>query len=431
MFSRYAQTLATAVLGLALATAPVCADDVRRTGMTAVAQLGPRPFYLVGEMRESPLRRELERCAEQPFFVKSDFSIGHRGAALQLPEHTKEGYEAAARMGAGILECDVTFTADRQLVCRHAQCDLHTTTNILATPLASRCTQQFRPAEFDAATGTRTRAASAKCCTSDVTLAEFKTLCGKMDSADPDARTVEDYLGGTASWRTDLYSTCGTLLSHAESIALFESLGRKFTPELKAPEVPMPFQGTYTRVDYARQLIDEYERAKIPPGDVWPQSFDLADVRFWIEHEPHFGRQAVYLDGRYEKPGFDPGDPAALSPTMPELADLGVRIIAPPSWVLLTLDGDGQIVPSSYALAARAAGLAIITWTLERSGRLVEDMKHGTGDTFYYRSTLEAIGSDGDVFEILDVLTRRVGVIGVFSDWPATVTFYANCAGIP
>ena len=34
-------------------------------------------------------------------------------------------------MGAGIVECDVTFTKDKQLVCRHAQNDLHTTTNIL------------------------------------------------------------------------------------------------------------------------------------------------------------------------------------------------------------------------------------------------------------------------------------------------------------
>ncbi len=27
----------------------------------------------------------------------------------------------------------VTFTKDRELVCRHAQCDLHTTTNILVS----------------------------------------------------------------------------------------------------------------------------------------------------------------------------------------------------------------------------------------------------------------------------------------------------------
>ena len=52
-------------------------------------------------------------------------------------------------MGAGILECDVTFTNDGQLVCRHDQCDLHTTTNILVTPLAAKCSEPFSPAEFD------------------------------------------------------------------------------------------------------------------------------------------------------------------------------------------------------------------------------------------------------------------------------------------
>jgi hypothetical protein len=37
-------------------------------------------------------------------------------------------------------------------------------------------------------------------------LAEFRTLRGKMDASDPAARTPEAYLGGTARWRTDLYS---------------------------------------------------------------------------------------------------------------------------------------------------------------------------------------------------------------------------------
>ena len=94
-------------------------------------QLGPRPYYLVADMDESKLKTELEQCSEGPF-KKTDFSIGHRGAGLQFPEHTLEGYLAAARMGAGIIECDVTFTKDRELVCRHSQCDLHTTTDVLA-----------------------------------------------------------------------------------------------------------------------------------------------------------------------------------------------------------------------------------------------------------------------------------------------------------
>lgn len=101
-------------------------------------QLGPRPYFLVNDMKDSQLKTELQECSEEPFH-KTDFSIGHRGAALQFPEHTKQSYEAAAQMGAGIVECDVTFTKDKELVCRHSQCDLHTTTNILETPLANKC----------------------------------------------------------------------------------------------------------------------------------------------------------------------------------------------------------------------------------------------------------------------------------------------------
>jgi glycerophosphoryl diester phosphodiesterase len=106
-------------------------------------QIGLRPYYLIQNMEESRLKRKLEDCTEGPF-EKTDFSIGHRGAALQFLEHTKESYEAAARMGAGIIECDVTFTADRELVCRHSQCDLHTTTDILLRPgLAAKCSEPF------------------------------------------------------------------------------------------------------------------------------------------------------------------------------------------------------------------------------------------------------------------------------------------------
>jgi glycerophosphoryl diester phosphodiesterase len=31
------------------------------------------------------------------------------------------------------------------------------------------------------------------------------------------------------------------------------------------------------------------------------------------------------------------------------------------------------------------------------------------------------------VLRVLDVLAREAGVRAVFSDWPATTTFYANC----
>ena len=50
-------------------------------------QLGPRPFFLVADMAESPLKSKLQSCANGPF-EKTNFSIGHRGAAMQFPEHT-------------------------------------------------------------------------------------------------------------------------------------------------------------------------------------------------------------------------------------------------------------------------------------------------------------------------------------------------------
>jgi hypothetical protein len=41
-----------------------------------------------------------------------------------------------------------------------------------------------------------------------------------------------------------------------------------------------------------------------------------------------------------------------------------------------------------------------------------------------------AIRRDSDMYKALDVLARQVRVMGIFSDWPATVTFYANCTGL-
>ncbi|MFZ1711825.1 MAG: glycerophosphodiester phosphodiesterase family protein [Nitrosomonas sp.] len=384
-------------------------------------QLGPRPFFLVDDMDESPLKTKLLSCSEGPFKASS-FSIGHRGAALQFPEHTRESYLAAARMGAGILECDVTFTRDRELVCRHSQCDLHTTTNILAIPeLAAKCSEPFTPAEINSATGEVIRPASAKCCTSDITLAEFKTLSGKMDASNRAATTVQQFLEGTVPWRTDLYADKGTVLSHRESIALFKSLGAKMTPELKEPEVPMPFQGDFTQQTYAQKMIDEYKQAGIHPKDVYAQSFNLEDVRYWIENEPVFGKQAVYLDGRYDDPQFDHTNPSTWQPDMQELIAAGVSIIAPPMWMLVAVGDNQEIVPSIYARKAREAGLDIIAWTFERSEPLVND------GAWYHQTTDAVVNNDGDKYVTLDVLAKQVGILGIFSDWPATVTYYANC----
>jgi len=381
--------------------------------------LGPRPEFLVRDMKEGSLKKQLSACLNRKP-VRSDFSIGHRGAPLQFPEHTLESYRAGFRLGAGLLECDVTFTKDKELVCRHAQNDLATTTNILVTDLADTCVQPFTPAVVDA-DGTLLEPASAECRTSDITLAEFKTLRGKMDAFNPRAQTPEEFLGGTADFRTDLYSgpTSGTLVTHAESIRLFKKLGAKMTPELKSPVVPMPFDG-FSQEDYARKMIEEYKQAGVAPHRVYPQSFNIEDVLFWVNEMPQFGRQAVFLDSAAtpeELPGFS---------ELARYRSQGINTVAPPIFGLLALDADGRIVPSQYARDAKELGFDIITWTLERSGVLADG-----NNGFYYQGIDSAISREGDLMEVIDVLARDVGVSGIFSDWPAAVSFYAGCMKLP
>ena len=404
--------LTLSLIALTLGSASFAPEvNAAETGLS----YGPRPAYLIEKLPEGALKSKLQSCAAQ-LPARSTFSIGHRGAPLMFPEHTVQSNVAAAQMGAGILECDVTFTKDLELICRHAQNDLHTTTNILTTDLAETCITPFTPASG-------TAPASAECRSSEITLEQFRSLTPKMDSFDKTATTAAASQGGSPSWRSSQYADGATAMTHAESIALFKSLGAKFTPELKSPSVEMPFNG-FTLEAYAQKMIDDYKAADIPATDVWAQSFDLEVVKYWIQNEPAFGKQAVYLDGRYSgATPLDPMHPSSFSPTMQELADMGVNYIAPPMWMLVTLE-DGKMVPSPYAKEAKAAGLKLITWTLERSGPLT------TGGGWYFQTVQPAVSNASSYYEILDVLAQDVEIEGIFSDWPATVTYYANCMGL-
>ncbi|WP_221076580.1 glycerophosphodiester phosphodiesterase family protein [Agarivorans aestuarii] len=370
-----------------------CSDDdnpiqAANTGAISKVQLGPRPAFLVDQLADGELKTSLQACVDDmTTYSASDFSIGHRGAPLMFPEHTKESYMAAARMGAGVLECDVAFTKDGELVCRHSHADLHTTTNVLAVPdLAAKCSVPFTPA--DTANGVE---ATAECRTSDFTLAEYKSLTGKMDAANKQATTVEEYMDATPSFRTDLYAEVGTLMSHKESIALFKELGVKMTPELKTPAAQDLAAAGITQQEFAQKMIDEYIEAGIEPSEVYAQSFSIDDVEYWVANTPEFGEQAVYLIYLLD------GVP---SPT--EIAAKNINIVAP-IYTALVEEQDGAVVATDYAKQLKEAGLDLITWTIERK----------------YTSMHE--------FEVLNVLKKDLELVGVFSDWPATVTFFDNC----
>jgi glycerophosphoryl diester phosphodiesterase len=385
-------------------------------------QLGPRPFYLVQGMDNGKLKDRLMKCQNGPFH-KTDFSIGHRGAALQFPEHSDVSYRAGARMGAGIVECDTTFTNDGALVCRHSECDLHTTTNIVATDLASKCTV---PPEIDAS-GKLLNGSKIQCCTSDLTLQEYKSLQAKMDASNPGATTPEGYLGGTANWRTDLYTGRAHVLTLKESIALNQKLGVKHTPELKGSTYQDRINKIFgSQEAYAQKFIDTLKAGGVQPKDAWVQSFNLNDILYWIKNEPEFGKQAVYLDDI--DPTVNPPIPRLTLDELKELKKQGVRIFAPPMWALLAVNDAGEVVPSEYAQDIKKAGLDIITWTFERA-----DLRQGASKAgWYYQFDPEgkAIKKDSDMYKALDVLAHKVRILGIFSDWPATVTYYANCMNL-
>ncbi len=158
----------------------------------------PRPVALVAGLEDGPLKRELAACTDDPV-RRTSFSLGHRGAPLHFPEHTRESYVAAAAMGAGIVECDVTFT-QRQAARLPARAgrpahddghpadarSLHAVRSRFArrssTPKAS-CSRRPRR---NAARATSRSPNSARC-------------AARRDGFDPRARTVEELRVGRQS----------------------------------------------------------------------------------------------------------------------------------------------------------------------------------------------------------------------------------------
>jgi len=155
---------------------------------------------------------------------------------------------------------------------------------------------------------------------------------------------------------------------------------------------------------------------------------------YWITHEPEFADQVIYLDDRFHDPEFDHHDPATWKPSMARLIEYGVKIVAPPIWMLLEVK-DGEIIPSRYAHEAKKMGLQVITWTLDR------DPSPQQGNNWHFQTlngmnplpssmpAASVIHTESDNYVVLHVLAEDIGIQGIFSDWPATVSFYANCMG--
>ena len=170
----------------------------------------------------------------------------------------------------------------------------------------------------------------------------------------------------------------------------------------------MPYEGHYTQQMFAQQMIDDYIEMGINPEDVWPQSFNIEDAIYWVQHTD-FGEQAILLDEHYNATFEE------YSLYLKQVADAGINIVAPPIFMLVQQDESAAfgLVESEYAKVAKENNLNIITWTLERISPY----------DFWDRR-------DGSVYELLYVLAHNVKIFGIFSDWPAPATFFANCMNL-
>lgn len=389
-----------------------CGDSTVLEENSIVTRAKDDVLKTINKMEDGVLKDKLLSCSENPF-IKTDFTIGHRGARLKFPEHTVESYKAAAMMGAGMLECDVTFTKDKELVCRHSQCDLHLTTNILEIPqLSKQCTEQFQSAEFNK-DGFLDKKASAKCCTTDITLKEFKTLSGKIESGNRNAKTIKEYMEVNSTLYPNMYLNRGRLVSHIESIELFNSLGVKMIPEIKVAKVKMPFDGIFSQEEYIQKVINEYKGKGIDSKNVFIQSSNLNDILYLLSDERDFSKQAVYL---YSRQGIKDN-------SLENIFELGVRYIGSPLWLLLKLENK-VIVPSNYAKVASKVGLKAIAWTFSTPDSL---LLSNQGGGWYYQSIKDNIHNEGDMIIALDVLNKDVGITSIFTDFPAITNYYYNC----
>lgn len=228
-----------------------------------------------------------------------------------------------------------------------------------------------------------------------------------------------------------------------ESIELNERLGVKHTPELKESVVDDPVTG-HKRINdvfkyptcrtpqqnYAQAFADVLSGEGVNQRDAWPQSFNVEDVLYWIDHT-RYGKQAVYL---LDFNATDPVNDIIIQPpysSMDRMAyfkmlkQRGVQIIAPAMPALLAVDANNRVVPSKLAKDLNGMGFDIITWTFERA-----DLREGASKAgFYYDfdPTGASIKKDSDMYKALDVLAHEVKILGIFSDWPATITYFANC----
>ena len=156
---------------------------------------------------------------------------------------------------------------------------------------------RFAPAELDASG--RVRGARAPSAARASSRSPSSSRCAARSTRSiPAARTAEEFVADDSSaarrlraWRRD----AATLLTHAESIALFRSLGVTDDARAQGAERSDAVQRPHARAA-RRKAHRRVSRGRSRSGRRVPAIVRRSRLHYWIEHDPEFGRQAVLLD---------------------------------------------------------------------------------------------------------------------------------------
>jgi glycerophosphoryl diester phosphodiesterase len=335
------------------------------------------------------------------------YVIGHRGASGELPEHTLEAYQLAIRQGADFIEPDLVLTSDGVMIARHEPM-LDGTTDVAVKFPASRMTTK----DVD---GVPTTAYFA----SDFTLAEIKTLRARQSRSNRpqqfndayDVPTLSDVIvlaksEGSKRGRTvGIYPEIKHSTFHAGLFGvnvfedkLVETLHVAYGNTANAPVFIQSFEvsnlqylSTKTQI-HRVQLIDANDVNADGSLDLTPPYRQPYD--FVVKGDPRTFADLLTAEGL----DFVKTYAQAVGPWKPYLVktvDDGVERTGDATLTINDRRVDGS---TGVIEAAHARGLAVHTWTFrnDASGYGFADPK---AEMQYY---------------------MRLGVDGVFTDFPAT-----------
>lgn len=315
--------------------------------------------------------------------VTGPLVIGHRGASGHRPEHTALAYQLAWRSGADSVEPDVVCTRDGILVCRH-DLDLAPTTDVATRP---EFAHKLRTMEVD---GEIVRGYFVQ----DFDLDELRELRARerWPRKRPASAMYDDLLP---------VLTLEELLDlrEQESARAGRQLGVHI--ELKHPEL---FTGMRMPLHESLVAILRERRLDSALGPVSVMSFGSTILK------------ALRRDLDVELVQLVDGGESLRTRRLQRIGDYATTIGLSKHLALPRDAGDAIGEPGPAVLAAFAAGLDVLVWTLRSENRHLPANLRSSGSAWDHGD------AEGEVTRLLDL-----GVDGLMTDHPEVAA--RVCAG--